>query len=281
MKTLFVPTDLSNHANAALLYALELSKITSVEKLILFHNNPQVINSEIPVLYWDDLKKINEEIKEHLAKKLKKAMDDAAIDESALETEIVVISEAGAVSAIVEHSKKKKADLIIMGTHGKTGMEKLIFGSVTAGVLESESVPVLAIPQHIHFQPINKVAFSSSLTYFTPEIKSILSLIKDLDARLEVIHLDDGLLSEKLISHAQRVLKEIDNQNIELEIIPFNIEEKLVTQIKKHIAKTKPDWLVMIPKKREWYEKLFLSSKTLEVASEYNKPMLVMHIPRN
>jgi nucleotide-binding universal stress UspA family protein len=281
MKTLFVPTDLSHHADTALTYALELTKITSVNKLILFHNNPQVITSEIPVLYWDDLQKINDEIKSHLAKKLKKAMDETAVDETSIQTEILVTSEAGAVASIVDNAKKQKADLIIMGTHGKTGLDKLIFGSVTAGVLESDSVPVLAIPQHCKFQPINSVAFASSLTYFTPEIKAILSLIKDLGASLSVIHMDDGLLSEKLIAHAKRVLKEIDNQNINLEIIPGNIEEKLATQIKRHVAKTKPDWLVMVPKKREWYEKLFLSSKTLEVAQEYNKPMLVMHIPRN
>ena len=33
----------------------------------------------------------------------------------------------------------------------------------------------------------------------------------------------------------------------------------------------------MIPKKRDWYEKMFLSSKSLELASEYNKPVLILH----
>ncbi len=277
MKTIFVPTDLSEHANTALKYALELAKVFPVENLILFHNNPQVITSEIPVLYWDDLKRMNEEIREHLEKKLSKALDEAAIDASVLKTEIVVVSDAGTIASVSEMAKKKKADLIIMGTHGKTGLEKLIFGSVTAGVLESCPVPVLAIPRHFRFKPVSKVAYASSLTHFGPEIRSVLSVIKAFGARLEVVHFDDGLLSEKLISHAKRVLHEMDAEDIDLQIVPVNLEEKLADQIRKFVASSKPDWLVMIPKKREWYEKLFLSSKTLDVAMEYNKPMLVLH----
>jgi nucleotide-binding universal stress UspA family protein len=220
---------------------------------------------------------MNEEIREHLEKKCSKALDEAAIDASVLKTEIVVVSDAGTIASVSEMAKKKKADLIIMGTHGKTGLEKLIFGSVTAGVLESCPVPVLAVPRHFRFKPVSKVAYASSLTHFGPEIRSVLSVIKAFGARLEVVHFDDGLLSEKLISHAKWVLHEMDAEDIDLQIVPVNLEEKLADQIRKFVASSKPDWLVMIPKKREWYEKLFLSSKTLDVAMEYNKPMLVLH----
>jgi nucleotide-binding universal stress UspA family protein len=278
MKTIFVPTDLSEHAGTALKYALEMTKTVPVEKLIFFHNNPQVISSEIPVLYWDDLQRMNDELKEHLSQKLSKALDEAGIDESVLKTEIIVVSDAGTISSVAEMAKKKKADLIVMGSHGKTGIEKFVFGSVTAGVLENSSLPVLVIPRHFRFKPVNKVALASSLTHFTPEIRSVLAITKALGARLEVVHFDDALLSEKLISHARRVLAEIDGQDIDLHVFPINLEEKLADQIRKYVAHSKPDWLVMLPKKREWYEKLFLSSKTLEVAMEYSKPMLVMHI---
>jgi nucleotide-binding universal stress UspA family protein len=195
-------------------------------------------------------------------------LDEAGIDESVLKTEIIVVSDAGTISSVAETAKKKKADLIVMGSHGKTGIEKFVFGSVTAGVLENSSLPVLVIPRHFRFKPVNKVALASSLTHFTPEIRSVLAITKALGARLEVVHFDDALLSEKLISHARRVLAEIDGQDIDLHVFPINLEEKLADQIRKYVAYSKPDWLVMLPKKREWYEKLFLSSKTLEVAME-------------
>jgi len=280
MKTLFVPTDLSSHSLVALKYALELSKEALCRKLVYFHLNPQIISAEIPVLYYDDLKKVNQEIKEHLEKELKKHILDAGIGEGVLKTEVIVSTEGGPVSAIPAFAKKSEADLIIMGTHGKTGFEKFVLGSVTAGVLENSKIPVLAIPQHFKYETIETIAFSSSFTSFTNEIKTILPFCHDLNATLEVIHVDYGLLSEKLIAHAKRVIADIDHFVIELEIIKADLDITLLETLKQHVARTKPQWLVMIPKKMEWYEKLFLSSKSLELANHYNRPVLIIHPER-
>jgi nucleotide-binding universal stress UspA family protein len=277
MKTLFVPTDLSSHSLVALKYALELSKEALSRKLVYFHLNPQVISAEVPVLYYDDLKRINQELKEHLEKELQKHIADAGIGVGVLETEVIVTTEGGAISAIPHHAKKCHADLIVMGTHGKSGFEKFLLGSVTAGVLETSKIPVLAVPKHYKYEPVERIAFSSSFSSFTNEIKTILPFCHDLKATLEVIHVDYGLLSEKLIEHAKRVIADINHFEIDLSIVPGNVEDKLIDILKRHIAKTKPQWLVMIPKKMEWYEKLFLSSKSLELASDYNKPVLIIH----
>lgn len=277
MHTLFVPTDLSNHAHVALKYALELSKQVFSKKLIYFHLNPPVISAEVPILYYDSLQKINDEIKLHMEKELKKYIADAGIGEGVLETEVIVATESGPVSSIPYFAKKHKADLIIMGTHGKTGFEKFVFGSVTAGVLENSTVPVLTIPIHYTFKPVEKISFASSLSSFTSEVRSIMEFCKDFHASLEVIYVDYGLLSEKLIEHAKRVIADIDHLNIELVLVPGDIGEKLIDTLKRYVNHSKPEWLVMIPKKRDWYEKMFLSSKSLELASEYNKPVLILH----
>lgn len=280
MKTIFVPTDLSSHSVVALKYALELSKEALSRKLVYFHLNPQVISAEIPVLYFDDLQKVNQEIKEYLEKELKKHIKEAGIGEGVLETEVVVATEGGAVSAIPAFAKKVHADIIIMGTHGKTGFEKFFLGSVTAGVLENSKIPVLAIPQHFKYEPIERIAFSSSFSSFNSEIKTILPFCYKLSATLEVIHVDYGLLSDKLIEHAKRVIAEIDHFGIELAILKPDLDFTLLETLKKHVAHSKPQWLVMIPKKKEWYEKLFLSSKSLELANDYNKPVLIIHPER-
>ena len=41
--------------------------------------------------------------------------------------------------------KKTKSDLVILGTHGKTGLEKLILGSVAESALKNVKVPVLLV----------------------------------------------------------------------------------------------------------------------------------------
>jgi nucleotide-binding universal stress UspA family protein len=48
-----------------------------------------------------------------------------------------------AAKLIVDDAAKWKADLIIMGTHGRSGFDHLVFGSVAEGVLRASPVPVL------------------------------------------------------------------------------------------------------------------------------------------
>ena len=46
---------------------------------------------------------------------------------------------------ITEYAEENGMELIVMGTHGYTGLKKLIMGSVASGVLNSSPVPVLLI----------------------------------------------------------------------------------------------------------------------------------------
>lgn len=50
-----------------------------------------------------------------------------------------------AAKLIVDDAAKWKADLIVMGTHGRSGFDHLVFGSVAEGVMRSATAPVLLI----------------------------------------------------------------------------------------------------------------------------------------
>jgi nucleotide-binding universal stress UspA family protein len=50
---------------------------------------------------------------------------------------------------ILEVAKKEKASLIAMSTHGRTGLSRWVFGSVTEKVLRASPVPVLAVPSFL------------------------------------------------------------------------------------------------------------------------------------
>lgn len=54
-------------------------------------------------------------------------------------------SDDTAVTLILRLAKEKKTDLIVMGTHGRRGLERAIMGSTTEGVLRESPVPVLVI----------------------------------------------------------------------------------------------------------------------------------------
>ncbi len=52
----------------------------------------------------------------------------------------------GLYETIVEAVHEQRADLVVMGTHGRSGIERLFAGSVAEGVLRHTRVPILAIP---------------------------------------------------------------------------------------------------------------------------------------
>ncbi len=53
-----------------------------------------------------------------------------------------------AAEEIIKYADKTGADMIIIGTHGRKGMEKILFGSVAAGVVKGAHCPVLTVNPH-------------------------------------------------------------------------------------------------------------------------------------
>lgn len=58
---------------------------------------------------------------------------------------------------VLQRAARLHADLIVMGTHGLTGLDRLIVGSTTVGVLRRTRVPVLAVP-HIRRSSLDALA---------------------------------------------------------------------------------------------------------------------------
>jgi nucleotide-binding universal stress UspA family protein len=77
-----------------------------------------------------------------------KVLDEASAQarSAGVETETALLEEVGRVSEIVvEEAKRWNADLIVIGTHGRHGLQHLLLGSVAEGVLRIAPVPVLAV----------------------------------------------------------------------------------------------------------------------------------------
>ncbi len=73
---------------------------------------------------------------------LKKVRERAEKEDLAIEEVLIVGSPIHDMAKIV---KKTKSDLVIIGTHGKTGLEKLILGSVAESALKTVQVPLLLV----------------------------------------------------------------------------------------------------------------------------------------
>ena len=61
----------------------------------------------------------------------------------ALPLQVRLVEDVAAASGIVESAKELGCDLIIMGSHGRTGIVRLMLGSVATKVVAESSIPVL------------------------------------------------------------------------------------------------------------------------------------------
>ena len=81
----------------------------------------------------------------HLSRKQLYASYQRWCDESGVKSE-TVISTGHPVEIIVKEAKKSKADLIVMGSHGRSALSAAVLGSVAYGVIHNETkVPVLIV----------------------------------------------------------------------------------------------------------------------------------------
>jgi nucleotide-binding universal stress UspA family protein len=76
-----------------------------------------------------------------------KVLDEAraVAEQNGISAEFLHVSDAYPAAAIIETAKSKGCDLIVMASHGRRGLRKLLLGSQTSQVLADGSLPVLVV----------------------------------------------------------------------------------------------------------------------------------------
>ncbi len=75
-------------------------------------------------------------------KSMRRLVTEQLDDIDGVETQIAV---GDVVDEILDYTKKQGIDLIIIGTHGRKGLEKVMFGSVAEGIIKEAPCPVLTV----------------------------------------------------------------------------------------------------------------------------------------
>jgi nucleotide-binding universal stress UspA family protein len=140
-RSILCPVDFSDHSRLALRYAAALARRSHGRLSILYVNDPLLITAAGIALNDPALARRNlAELRRFVASTVSPhATERAQLDE--------FVTSGRPIDEITKAAKRRRCDLIVMGTHGLTGADRLLFiGSTTHGVLQRTSVPVLAIP---------------------------------------------------------------------------------------------------------------------------------------
>ena len=141
IKRLLVPTDFSPTAEIALQYAIDLAPVGASIHVIHVVDDTGLL-AAYPEGMYVDFAAVRADLVAEARRRLDAEVRKLAADQATVTTEVFV---GRPVAAIGEAAKARKADLIVMGTHGRGAFAHLMLGSVAERVLRTAPCPVLAV----------------------------------------------------------------------------------------------------------------------------------------
>ena len=146
LKKILVPQDFSEYSIHALKYAVTFAGLFNSELIVLHIVEPIVYPADFS-FGQVSIPAMEEEIRKHSEEQL----NDLVAKEIPANIKVTSIIRIGKpFSEIVEVAKSENADLIVISSHGRTGMDHVLFGSTADKVVRKAPCPVLTIRPHEH-----------------------------------------------------------------------------------------------------------------------------------
>lgn len=146
IERILFPTDFSEGSDNALHYAVDFAKQYNAKLYILhvIYDVMKAMDAHVPHTSADEFYK-------DLDKWAMEEIEDCCIEEiRALPNVAKMVLKGIPYEEIVKMATDEKIDLIVMGTYGRTGLDRLLFGSTAERVVRKAPCPVLSvrIPEH-------------------------------------------------------------------------------------------------------------------------------------
>lgn len=279
MKNILLPTDFSQNADNALTFAVEIARLVR-GNLILFHSySVQLIDPNMPAeIYLSAYQEEEKTAKESL-EELKQRIVQNNRDETGAElfTTEAVVSQGLVVDETLSMIKDFKIDLVVMGTHGASGITELILGSNTASVIELSPVPVLAIPHNRPYRDITNVVYAyDDIKSGLPSFRKLLEFAEIYNADITLLHIIDS--AKDTVELNKREFEKIKSatsyEKLRLELV---MEENVIEGINEYVNTNDVDVLAMTIKKRNLFDRIFNKSLTKKMAYHTRIPLLALH----
>ena len=282
MKTILIPTDFSENAHHALRFALYLSESVNL-KICVLHWTEILIPTSTPTNHYKELydQQFNSKLKTFKTdiQKVLKSVDHQG-DESKIQ--YVLKDSSSFEDSTLETIQENNIDLVIMGTHGASGIKKIFFGSNTTQIIDKAQIPVIAIPASYQLSPIRKIAYASDLKDVVGEVGELVKFAKLLKASIEIFHVFPSFpqwvdpSEDNIAKLTEKLALAYPNQDFSIRVVQTYKENDVVSGIETYVNSFKPDVIAMFTVKRTFWDKLFDASRTEEFAFNATIPLLTL-----
>lgn len=204
-RNILCPIDLSDASIRPLAYAAAFARWYDA-RLTVLHVVPTFDPMQVRSGALEDPVRIVYPMpREEILGDLRRALDAAGAGAA----DVTLAAEAGdPVQTIVDHAVRTAADLLVMGTHGRSGFDRLLLGSVTEKVLRKAPCPILTVPPHAPPSAPEEVVFKRILCPMDFSASALqafgfaVDLARQGNGSVTVLHVIEWLAEEEPRAHA-------------------------------------------------------------------------------
>jgi len=265
-RRILVAIDGSKYSKRALKQAISIARLCGSNLIVL-----RVIRVRpgLVALAPQLMKKMKEEF-------LETAKAEAAKENVACET--IIHQGEPLYEFIIATAKEKGADVIVMGTHGRAGLERLLMSGVTAKVIGHASCPVLVVPLKVPVTLKRIVAATDGSKFSEAAVKEAIGIAKACRSSLTVVCV---VKPDRLVDHkeeARKIVEEVrknaSGANVETQaIVPEGEPYETIIQVAKE---KNAGVIIMGSYGRTGLKRLLMGSVTEKVISHAPCSVLVV-----
>lgn len=193
MKKILVPCDFSDPAIQAFKFAVDIANKSGGEIYLLNVVELPVLHDSVlmPTLSFEEAFIVD--LKASAEKNFKKMKEKWAKEGPRIHA---FVEYGGTTPTIRQFVEDKKVDLVIMGTHGASGLKDFLIGSNTEKIVRTSGVPVIAVKQKV--KEIKNIVFPNVLVNeqeeLTMQVKNLQSFFK---AKLHLLYVNTPALFKR------------------------------------------------------------------------------------
>lgn len=266
-------TDFSETAENAFSHALTLSVLNHARLTLLHVRVPLQDDPNNPDFHFPGIEEIHDRAAEVASKFLREKSREAA----GIQVDTRVMRGIDADSAILSCSSEIESDMILMGTHGRRGIDHFILGSVTRAVIQKSPVPVFTVRNDVVAPdpelPYRRVLVPVDLSDRSAEALKTASEFVDGGTEVTVLHVRQGLTEENsraTMKHLLEPFAEYSFSSVITEGIP---EETILREVRTRSI----DLIIMPRKGQSLLEYVLLGSTTERIIR--TAPCPVVSVP--
>lgn len=278
MKTILLPTDFSKNAWNAIFTALKLYHNFQC-RFLLFHTyEPELINilgdqgeQSLGTIY----EAMEKESLQHMDEILKYLKENYRNPRHEIRT---VIRPGDLVREVRERLRKHPVDMIVMGTQGATGADRVLLGSNTVRMLKTiKDRPVLAVPESHDFQRLDHVIFPTDYTrhYESFEIQPLIELLEAWKSTLHVVYAAREF-QLKPVQESNKGLLQTRLEGVKVRFEEIPLEKDLSGCISDFSNTTRADLIALMHHRHSFLENLTREKVVKRIAFDSKLPLLIL-----